>query len=93
MIELTNFELAQVGIDIIFLVIALWCIHHLRNYRRMVQVMTAESLATPTDPKLIDEWAKKYEALPGGPKKTAYRNRLLEVGYLDVGCGKGSDGD
>lgn len=61
----------------------LWCRRELKNYRRMVRVMTADSHAVPTSPELIEEWAEKYRSLPeGSPKWLAYRNRLIEVGHL-----------
>lgn len=78
--ELIDFELIQVALDIFFFVLALWCIHHLKNYRRMVQVMTSRSAAVATDPALIEEWYQTWKSLPPDtPRWIAYKNRLIEV--------------
>ena len=84
-IDFNHFVLFQIVVDLGFIGAAVWCIPKMRGYRRMVQIMTAESPAVPTDRKLIEEWAKKYGSLPkGSPKWTAYKNRLEEVGYFDT---------
>lgn len=86
MVELSVFEMAQIGVDVLlFAAVAslIWYwLPKLRTDRRMVQVMTARSEAVPTDPKLIEEWAEKLAALPKGSKKwIAYMNALKAVGY------------
>ena len=84
--EFSVFEIVQIVTDVL-LVAALgsliwYWLPKLRTDRRMVQVMTARSEAVPTDPKLIEEWAQKRDALPKGCKKwIAYTNALKAVGY------------
>jgi len=36
------------------------------------------------DKFLIDKWRARYDELADSPKKTAYRNRLIEVGVMDA---------
>ena len=83
---MSTFEKVQIGIDVfLFLVIvgSLWyCIPRLRDYRRMVQIMTAKSKEVTTDPDLIQEGKQKRAALPNGsPKWEAYTRALKEEGH------------
>ena len=79
LIFLTVHILAHLGI----LVAVVWCLFRLKDYRRMVQLMTADTPVVPTDPELIEEWVKKRDSLPkDSPKHIAYTNRLIEVGRL-----------
>ena len=78
-----DFVVFQLIVDVVFVGAAIFCVWHLKGYRRMVQLMTADSPVVATDPKLIEEWVKKYGALPkNSPKWIAYRNRLIAIGYL-----------
>jgi len=73
----------QALFDVAVVFALLWCRKELKGYRRMVQVMTADSPALPTNHELIHEWAEKFKTLPeGSPKWWAYKKRLIEVGYL-----------
>ena len=83
---MSTFEIVQIVIDVLlFLAIvgSLWyCVPKLKNYRRMVQIMSAKSKAVPTDPELIQEWKQKREALPNGsPKWEAYTRALKAEGH------------
>lgn len=81
--ELLVFLVVQILADIAFIGAAIFCVQRLKECRRMVQLMTADSPAVETDPKLIEEWAKQYGTLPkNSPKWIAYRNRLIKVGHL-----------
>ncbi len=67
--------------DLALLVGFLWCRKELRGYRRMVQIMTANSKAVPTDPELIEEWVKSRDSYgQNSAKWCAYNNRLKEFG-------------
>ncbi len=91
--ELSNFGLIQLGIDILLFAYVLWCAHQLKNYRRMVQVMTADSKAVPTDLALIEEWYRQYKSLePETPKWIAYKNRLIAMGRIKPDEEKADDG-
>lgn len=77
------FLVAQVIVDVALIAAAVYCVRTLRNYRRMVQLMTAESQKVETDPALIKEWAATRSSLPeGSPKWIAYTNRLGAEGYF-----------
>lgn len=79
------FLLATNGLTLFCLIwLAIYCVPKLKGYRRMVQLMTADSPAVKTAPELIQEWANNREKWPeGSPKWTAYTNRLKEAGYFD----------
>ncbi len=79
----STFEQAQIVFNVTMLVAVVWCVWKLRGYRRMVQLMTADSSKVPTDAELVKEWAQQYAVLPkGSPKWKAYRNRLIELGVV-----------
>ncbi len=72
----------QILLDIVFAVVIFYGAAELRGYRRMVQLMTADSRAVPTCPKLIAEWAAKRDTYKkASPHWLAYTKRLKEVGY------------
>ena len=80
------FLVVQVIVDVVLLAAAVYCVRTLRKYRRMVQLMTAESEKVETDPALIKEWAATRSQLPeGSPKWKAYTNRLEAEGYFEAG--------
>ncbi len=85
MISFEAFMVAQVILDVVL--IAALCSVEIRTKQaeRRVQIMTSRSTKVPTDPALIEEWAATKDRLPeGSPKWCAYRDRLIEVGYLEV---------
>jgi hypothetical protein len=43
----------------------------------------SKNVPAPTDPALHQAWLKRFNELKEGPKRTAYKNRLIEVGMLD----------
>jgi hypothetical protein len=43
----------------------------------------SKNVPMPTDPDIYRGWLKRHNELVDGPKKTAYRNRLIEVGVMD----------
>jgi len=45
-----------------------------------------------TTKQLIDGWRQRHDELEDSPKKTAYRNRLIEAGVMDKD-GNYLDGD
>lgn len=46
-------------------------------------IAQAKSAPAPTDPALHRAWFDRYNELADGPKKAAYRNRLIAIGILD----------
>ena len=91
--EFSTFEIAQMAVDALLVVGAVWltwhsisklkfCISELEQYHRKVQLMTAESRETATDPALIAEWVDTRSKLTKGcPKWKAYTRRLKAEGY------------
>ncbi len=57
-----------------------------KKYERDFRLARSDSAKLPVGkyhPALVEEWAAKMDRLPeGSPKWCAYRDRLMEVGYL-----------
>lgn len=74
--------LIQAALDVALIALVVRCIRQVKAYRRVVNIMTADSPAVATSAEVIAEWAEKYKLYaPGTPKHEAYRRRLIEVGY------------
>ena len=88
MIELTLLEwliVAQAVVNILLVAAIVFNAVRLKKVRRTVQLLTVVPKKVLPDAALIKEWAAKKDQLPeGSPKWCAYRDRLIEVGYLPV---------
>jgi len=92
-ITLTNFQIVSLAfhcLNIFLIIFLLWLGN---RHRRSIWVLEefkkgliAHAKAAPPPPtaELIKQWTQTHDVLPdASPKKTAYRNRLIEVGVLD----------
>ena len=90
MIELTRSLLewlivAQAVLDVALIAAVVAYAVRLKRVKRTVQLLTVVPKKALPDAALIEEWAAKKDRLPeGSPKWCAYRDRLIEVGYLKV---------
>ena len=67
--------------DLALLAGFIWCWRKLKGYRRMVQLMTADSPVVPTDPELIQEWVLSRNSYERGSLRwNAYNDRLKKEG-------------
>ncbi len=83
MISFEAFVVLQVILNVVLFCGLISTERRMKGYRRMVQLMTAESSVVKTDPALIKEWVITLSRLPkDSPKRAAYTNRLIEVGHL-----------
>ena len=80
------FEIVQMVVDVLFVAafvgVFRYYIPKLKEDHRKMQIMTAESRETTTDPALIAEWVKERDKCKKGSKKwIAYTRNLKAEGY------------
>jgi hypothetical protein len=81
--------LALIGLVVVVVVVIVMTIRgmnkRLKKAEAFIRGLIAHSknVPAPTDPELYRAWLGRYNELKDSPKKTAYLNRLIEVGVLD----------
>ena len=84
--DFSIFEIVQMVVDVLFVAafvgVFWYYIPKLKEDHRKMQIMTAESRETTTDPALIAEWVKERDKCKKGSKKwIAYTRNLKSEGY------------